>query len=134
MKNGSFDLKVRVLVAQSCPILCDLHGLAHQNPWDSPGKTNGVGSCFLLQGGLTWHMNKTGISINGYLELKIVQIVDPFNFVEKRHLKSILKQHLVSLHSVHVLAGLKTLSGQLVSSIMVDHCTFKNLSIIWWLL
>ena len=104
MKNGSFDLKVRVLVAQSCPILCDLHGLAHQNPWDSPGKTNGVGSCFLLQGGLTWHMNKTGISVNGYLELKIVQIVDPFNFVEKRHLKSILKQHLVSLHSVLVFA------------------------------
>ena len=79
-------------------------------------------------------MNKTGISVNGYLELKIVQIVDPFNFVEERHLKLILKQHLVSFHSVHVLAVLKTLSGQLVSSITVDHCTFKNLSIIWWLL
>lgn len=33
-----------------------------------------------LQGGLTWHMNKTGISVNGYLKLgEIVQIVDPFN-------------------------------------------------------
>ena len=93
-----------------------------------------MGSRFLLQGVLTWHVNTTGISVNGYLKLKIVQIVDPFNYVEKRHLKSILKQHLVSFHSVYVLADLKTLSGQLVSSIMVDHCTFKNLSIIWWLL
>ena len=68
-------------------------------------------------------MNKTGISVNGYLELKVVQIVDPFNFVEERHLKLILKQHLVSFHSVHVLAVLKMLSGQLVSSITVGHCT-----------
>ena len=42
-----------VLVAQSCPTLCDPHGLYPARllwPWNSPGKNNGVGSHSLLQG------------------------------------------------------------------------------------
>ena len=37
----------------SCPTLCDPHGLLLARllrPWDSPGKNNGVGCHFLLQG------------------------------------------------------------------------------------
>jgi len=40
-------LKVKVKVTQSCPILCDPHGL--YSPWNSPGNT-GVGSLSSLQG------------------------------------------------------------------------------------
>ena len=42
-----------VLVAQSCPTLCDLHGpepTRHLCPWDFPGKHTGVGCHCLLQG------------------------------------------------------------------------------------
>ena len=39
---------VKVKVAQSCPTLCDPHGL--YNPWSSPGQNTGVGSHSLLQG------------------------------------------------------------------------------------
>ena len=44
--------KVEVLVALSCPTLCD-HGLQSTRilwPWDFPGKNTGVGSHSLLQG------------------------------------------------------------------------------------
>ena len=41
---------VKVKVAQSCPNLCDPHGL--YSPWNSPGQNTGVGSLFLLQGNL----------------------------------------------------------------------------------
>ena len=37
---------------QSCPTLCDPHGLQPTRlprPWDSPGKNTGVGCHFLLQ-------------------------------------------------------------------------------------
>ena len=37
-----------VKVAQSCPTLCDPHGL--YSPWNSPGQNTGVGSLSLLQG------------------------------------------------------------------------------------
>ena len=39
---------MRVEVAQSCPTLCDPHGL--YSPWSSPGQNTGVGSLSLLQG------------------------------------------------------------------------------------
>ena len=44
---------VCVLVAQSCPNLCDSHGLQPARllcPWNSPGKNTGVGCHSLLQG------------------------------------------------------------------------------------
>ena len=37
-----------VKVAQSCPTLCNPHGL--QSPWNSPGQNSGVGSLSVLQG------------------------------------------------------------------------------------
>ena len=42
----------KVLVAQSCPTLCDLTDCNPQllSPWDSPGKNTGVGSHSLLHG------------------------------------------------------------------------------------
>ena len=42
----------KVLVAQSCPTLCDLMDCNPQllSPWDSPGKNTGVGSHSLLYG------------------------------------------------------------------------------------
>ena len=48
-------MKVKVLVMQSCQILCSLpHGLQPNRkfhcPWNSPGKDTGVGSHSLLQG------------------------------------------------------------------------------------
>ena len=39
---------VKVLVTQSCPTLCDPHGL--YSPWNSLGQNTGVGSLSLLQG------------------------------------------------------------------------------------
>ena len=39
------ELKVKVLVAQSCPTLCNLT----VSPWNSPGKNTGVGTLSLLQ-------------------------------------------------------------------------------------
>ena len=52
---------VCVLVTQSCPTLCDPHGLLPTRllcPWDSPGKDTGVGCHFLLQGIFpTWGLN-----------------------------------------------------------------------------
>ena len=39
--------KVKVLVAQSCPTLCNTMG---SSPWDFPSKNTGVGYHFLLQG------------------------------------------------------------------------------------
>ena len=44
---------VLCLVAQSCPTLCDPHGLQPTRllcPWNSPGKSTGLGCHFLLQG------------------------------------------------------------------------------------
>ena len=38
----------KVKVAQSCPILCNPHGL--YSPWNSPGQNTGVDSLSLLQG------------------------------------------------------------------------------------
>ena len=48
---------VVVLVAQSCLTLCNPWTVAHQPacPWNSPGKNNGVGCHFLLQGHM--HIN-----------------------------------------------------------------------------
>ena len=37
-------------VVQSCPTLCDSHGL--YSPWNSPGQNTGVGNLSLLQGNL----------------------------------------------------------------------------------
>ena len=42
------SLLMKVKVAQSCPTLCDPHGL--YSPWNSPGQTTGEGSLSLLQG------------------------------------------------------------------------------------
>ena len=45
--------KMKVLVAQSCPTLCDpvdCSLLDSSAPWNSPGKNTGVGSHYLLQG------------------------------------------------------------------------------------
>ena len=48
----TIQMKVKMLVTQSCPTLCNLRG---SNPtpllcqWDSPGKTTGVGCQSLLQ-------------------------------------------------------------------------------------
>ena len=39
---------MRMKVAQSCPTLCDPHGL--HSPWNSPGQNTGVGIHSLLQG------------------------------------------------------------------------------------
>ena len=39
---------MKAKVAQSCPTLCDPHGL--YSPWNSPGQNTGVGSLSLLQG------------------------------------------------------------------------------------
>ena len=43
---------MKMLVTQSCPILCDRMECSHQVPlsMDSPGKNTGVGYHFLLQG------------------------------------------------------------------------------------
>ena len=44
------DLKVKVLVAQSCPTLCNpVEPSRHLHPWNSPGKNTGVGCHLLLQ-------------------------------------------------------------------------------------
>ena len=46
-------MKVKVLVAQSCPTLCDPMDCSPARllcPWDSPGKNTGVGCHALLQG------------------------------------------------------------------------------------
>ena len=40
--------KVKVTVAQLCPVLCDPHALC--SPWDSPGQKTGVDGLSLLQG------------------------------------------------------------------------------------
>ena len=45
---GGINDKVKVKVAQSCPILCDPMKL--YSPWNSPGQSTGVGSLSLLQG------------------------------------------------------------------------------------
>ena len=39
---------VKVKAAQSCPTLCNLHGL--HSPWNSPGQNTGGGSLSFLQG------------------------------------------------------------------------------------
>ena len=45
-----FNVKVKALVTQSCPTLCDLMEPARLLcPWDSPGKNTGVGGHSLLQ-------------------------------------------------------------------------------------
>ena len=41
-------IRLKVKVAQSCPTLCEPHGLC--NLWDSLGQNTGVGSLSLLQG------------------------------------------------------------------------------------
>ena len=41
------EKKVKVKVAQSCPILCNAW---KYSPWNSSGQNTGVGSCSLLQG------------------------------------------------------------------------------------
>ena len=46
--KGHMELGTEVKVAQSCPSLCDPHGL--YSPWHSPGQNTGVGSLSLLQG------------------------------------------------------------------------------------
>ena len=44
------DLKVKVLVAQSCPTLCNpMEPSSLLHPWNSLGKNTGVGCHFLLQ-------------------------------------------------------------------------------------
>ena len=47
-------VKVKVLVTQSCPTLCDSmdYNLSYQapHPWNFPGKSTGAGCHFLLQG------------------------------------------------------------------------------------
>ena len=43
-------MKVKALIVQLCPTLCDPLGL--YSPWNSPGQNTGVGSFSLLQGNL----------------------------------------------------------------------------------
>ena len=50
--------KVKVLVTQSCPTLCD----PVDCPWDSPDKNTGVGCHFLLQGIFPTQGLKPGLS------------------------------------------------------------------------
>ena len=46
------EVKVKALVAQSCPTLCDPMDCSPQGlcPWDSPGKNTGGGNHSLLRG------------------------------------------------------------------------------------
>ena len=56
-------MKVKVLVAQSCPILCNsMDCRAHWllSPWNSPGKNTGVSSPSLLQGS-SWPRDQTRV-------------------------------------------------------------------------
>ena len=46
------EVKMKVLVTQSCPILCDPEDYRLLCPWDYPGKTTGVGSYSFLPGDL----------------------------------------------------------------------------------
>ena len=49
--NIFIDIKVKLLVAQSCPTLCDpMDYSLLLCQWDSPGKNTGVSSHSLLQG------------------------------------------------------------------------------------
>ena len=48
-----FESESESEVTQSCPTLCDPHGLSPTrllSPWNFPGKSTGVGCHFLLQG------------------------------------------------------------------------------------
>ena len=48
---GVEGVKVKVLVAQSCPTLCyPMESMTSSVPWNSPGKNTGVGCHSLLQG------------------------------------------------------------------------------------
>ena len=51
--------KVKVKVTQSCPTLCDPHGL--YNLWNSPDQSTGVGSLSLLQGILSTQGSNPGL-------------------------------------------------------------------------
>ena len=56
--------KVKVLVAQSCPTLCDLMGCSPPGfsvQGDSPGKNTGVGFHSLLQGIFSTKGSKLGL-------------------------------------------------------------------------
>ena len=51
--TNSFFLKVKLLIAQLCPVLCDSVDCSRpgsSGPWNSLGKNTGVCSHFLLQG------------------------------------------------------------------------------------
>ena len=52
-------IRLKVKVAQSCPTLCDPHGLC--NLWDSLGQNTGVGSLSLLQGILPTQGSNPGL-------------------------------------------------------------------------
>ena len=52
-QEDPLHVKVKMLVTQSCPTLCDPHGLQPPRlfcPWTSPGKNTEGGCHFLLQG------------------------------------------------------------------------------------
>ena len=49
--RGPSARKMKVLVTQSCPALCD-QAARLLCPWNLPGKNTGVGCYFLLQGNL----------------------------------------------------------------------------------
>ena len=57
-------MKVKVLVTQSCPTLCDLMDGSPDGllcPWDSPGKNVGVDCCSPLQGILPTQQSNPGL-------------------------------------------------------------------------
>lgn len=56
-------------------------------------------------------VNKTAMSTNAYLELKSLSLSIISIFKRKAFKIDLETCHLVSLHSMHILAGLKILSG-----------------------
>ena len=60
-QNTQKGLKT-VLVAQLCPTLCDPMDCS-LCPWNSPGKTTGVGSHFLLQGIFLIQCSNSGLPL-----------------------------------------------------------------------
>ena len=57
--NLTISMKGKVKVAQSCPTLCDPHGL--HSPWSSPGQNTGVGSLSLPRGIFPTQVSNPGL-------------------------------------------------------------------------
>ena len=72
---------VKVLVAQSCPTLCDLMDCSPICPWNSPGKNTRVGCHFCFQGiFLTQGSNLGLLHCNQILYCLSYQVWNGFEF------------------------------------------------------